>query len=197
MKKTWGGRFQKSTNPQVEAFTESISFDHRLGLFDIEGSLAHVQTLVKANLLTAREGKRLAGGLQKVKKLLVAGKMPLQTSLEDIHTAVEKALTGIVGPLGGKLHTGRSRNDQIATDFRLYLRETVKESVQSGTGLIEALARLSLREKDSLMPGYTHLQRAMPVTLGHHLAAYGFMFLRDMDRFLTAWKRADASPLGS
>ncbi len=197
MKKTWGGRFKKATDPQVEAFTESISFDYRLGLFDIEGSLAHVQTLVKARLLTASEGKKLAAGLLRVKKLILEGKLPVHSSLEDIHTAVESALTKIVGPLGGKLHTGRSRNDQVATDFRLFLRYAVKESVQAGCYLIETLTQLALQEKDTLMPGYTHLQRAMPVTLGHHLAAYAFMLTRDMDRFLSAWDRADALPLGS
>jgi argininosuccinate lyase len=197
MKKTWGGRFKKSTNPQVEAFTESISFDHRLGLFDIEGSLAHVQTLVKAKLLTALEGKKLASGLLQIKKLLLAGKLPLHSSLEDIHTAVEKALIKLVGPLGGKLHTGRSRNDQVATDLRLYLRHAVKEAVQAGSEFIEVITRLSFEEKDTLMPGYTHLQRAMPVTLGHHLAAYAFMLCRDMDRFLSTWDRANALPLGS
>jgi argininosuccinate lyase len=197
MKKTWGGRFKKSTDPQVEAFTESISFDHRLAPFDIEGSLAHVQTLVKAKLLTSPEGRKLSAGLQKVKRLLATGKLPLDAKLEDIHTAVEKALTQIVGPLGGKLHTGRSRNDQVATDFRLYLRHTVKEAVKAGTHLIEVLSQLALREKETLMPGYTHLQRAMPVTMGHHLAAYAFMLTRDMDRFLSAWDRANALPLGS
>ena len=197
MKKTWGGRFQKATDPQVEAFTESISFDHRLGPFDIEGSIAHVKTLVKAKLLTAAEGKKLAAGLQKVKKLLADGKLPLDTSLEDIHTAVEKALTRLVGPLGGKLHTGRSRNDQVATDMRLYLRHAVIQSVEAAVGLVEVLSRLALQEKDTLMPGYTHLQRAMPITLGHHLAAYAFMLIRDIDRYLTTWDRADALPLGS
>lgn len=197
MRKTWGGRFKKSTHPQVEAFTESISFDQRLASFDIEGSLAHVQTLVKAGLLQPNEGQKLAAGLQKVKKLLKAKKLPVDSSLEDIHTAVEKALTQIVGPLGGKLHTGRSRNDQIATDFRLYLRYAVKEAVKAGSNLIEVLAQLALREKDTLMPGYTHLQRAMPITMGHHLAAYAFMLTRDMDRFLATWDRANALPLGS
>jgi argininosuccinate lyase len=197
MKKTWGGRFQKSTDPQVEAFTESISFDQRLGPFDIEGSLAHVHTLVKAKLLNPTEGKKLSSGLKKVMSLLRAGKLPLDSSLEDIHTAVEKALTKMVGPLGGKLHTGRSRNDQVATDFRLYLRHAVKEAVQAGISLTELLTRLAVKEKDTLMPGYTHLQRAMPITLGHHLAAYAFMLTRDMDRFLATWERADALPLGS
>lgn len=197
MRKTWGGRFKKPTDPQVEAFTESISFDHRLAAFDIEGSLAHVQTLVKARLLKAQEGKKLSAGLQKVKKLLDAKKLPLDSSMEDIHTAIEKALTKMVGPLGGKLHTGRSRNDQVATDFRLYLRHVVKEAVEAGSHLIGILTQLALREKETLMPGYTHLQRAMPITLGHHLSAYAFMFTRDMDRFLTAWDRANALPLGS
>lgn len=197
MKKTWGGRFKKPTDPQVEAFTESISFDHRLGVFDIEASLAHVQTLVKAKLVTSAEGRKLSNGLQKVGKLLKAGKLPVHSALEDIHTAVESALVKMVGPLGGKLHTGRSRNDQVATDFRLYLRDAVKKAVGAGTGLIETLTKLAAQEKETLMPGYTHLQRAMPITLGHHLAAYAFMLTRDMDRFLTAWDRADALPLGS
>ncbi len=197
MKKTWGGRFKKPTDPQVEAFTESISFDHRLAAFDIEGSLAHVQTLVKAKLLKPQEGKKLVAGLQKVRRMLETGSLPLDSSLEDIHTAVEKALTKIVGPLGGKLHTGRSRNDQVATDLRLYLRHAVKEAVGAGTNLIAVLAQLALQEKETLMPGYTHLQRAMPITLGHHLSAYAFMFTRDMERFLTAWDMANALPLGS
>ncbi len=197
MKKTWGGRFKKNTDPQVEAFTESISFDSRLGLFDIEASLAHVQSLVKAKLLKPDEGKKLSAGLQKVKKLFLAGKLPMGSNLEDIHTAVEKALTSIVGPLGGKLHTGRSRNDQVATDFRLYLRHAVKTMVLAGCGLIETIQKRALAEKDTILPGYTHLQRAMPVTLGHHLAAYAHMLCRDMDRFLSSWHRADALPLGS
>jgi len=197
MKKTWGGRFKKPTDPRVEAFTESISFDYRLGPFDIEGSRAHVRTLVDAKLLTSAEGKTLLSGLLKVGKLLKAGKLPLDKNLEDIHTAIEKALTQIVGPVGGKLHTGRSRNDQVATDLRLYLRQATKESVQAGLSLIQELSQLALKEKDSIMPGYTHLQRAMPVTLGHHLAAYGFMIARDMDRFLTTWDRANALPLGA
>ncbi len=197
MKKTWGGRFKKPTDPQVEAFTESISFDHRLAAFDIEGSLAHVQTLVNAKILKPQEGKKLAAGLQKVKKLLESKKLPLDSSLEDIHTAVERALTNIVGPLGGKLHTGRSRNDQVATDFRLYLRHAVKKAVEAGTHLIGILSQIALREKETLMPGYTHLQRAMPITLGHHLSAYAFMVTRDMDRFLSTWDRANALPLGS
>ncbi len=197
MKKTWGGRFKKPTDPQVEAFTESISFDHRLAAFDIEGSLAHVQTLVKAGLLKPAEGKKLTAGLQKVKKLLEAKKLPLEPVLEDIHTAIEKAVTKIVGPLGGKLHTGRSRNDQVATDFRLYLRHAIQETVEAGTHLIGILAQLGLKEKETLMPGYTHLQRAMPITLGHHLSAYAFMLTRDMDRFLSTWDRANALPLGS
>jgi argininosuccinate lyase len=197
MKKTWGGRFKKPTDPRVEAFTESISFDYLLGAFDIEGSRAHVRALMDAKLLTAAEGKKLLGGLSKVEKLLKAGKLPLDKSLEDIHTAVEKTLTQLVGPLGGKLHTGRSRNDQVATDLRLYLRHATGQAVKAGLRLLETLAGLALREKDTVMPGYTHLQRAMPVTLGHHLAAYGFMMARDMDRFLAAWDRANASPLGS
>jgi argininosuccinate lyase len=197
MKKTWGGRFKKPTDPRVEAFTESISFDYRLGFFDIQGSEAHVRTLMDAKLLSSNEGKKLLLGLSKVRRLLEQGKLPLGKSLEDIHTAVEKALTKLVGSLGGKLHTGRSRNDQVATDLRLYLRHATRKMTEAGLHLIEVLSKLALREKDIIMPGYTHLQRAMPVTLGHHLAAYAFMFTRDMDRFLAAWDRADSLPLGS
>jgi len=184
-------------DPRVIAFTESISFDVRLGLFDIEGSLAHVKTLVKAKLLTAQEGNKLIKGLQKVGTLIQKGKFPTNTSMEDIHTAVEKALIKLVGPLGGKLHTGRSRNDQIATDARLYLRSAILKTVTTGTRFLEVLCRISLKEKNTVMPGYTHLQRAMPIVLGHHLAAYAFMIARDMDRFLTVWDRANALPLGS
>ncbi|MGH7738980.1 MAG: argininosuccinate lyase, partial [bacterium] len=165
--------------------------------FDIEGSRAHVRTLQDAKLLTYAETKKLLGGLSKVEKLLKAGKLPLDKGLEDIHTAIETSLTRLVGPLGGKLHTGRSRNDQIATDLRLYLRQATKEAVKAGLELIRVLSDLALREKDTVMSGYTHLQRAMPITLGHHMAAYGFMLSRDMDRFLSAWDRADALPLGS
>jgi argininosuccinate lyase len=197
MKTIWGGRFKKPMDPRVIAFTESISFDVRLGLFDIEGSLAHVKTLVKAKLLTAQEGNKLIKGLQKVGTLIQKGKFPTNTSMEDIHTAVEKALIKLVGPLGGKLHTGRSRNDQIATDARLYLRSAILKTVTTGTRFLEVLCRISLKEKNTVMPGYTHLQRAMPIVLGHHLAAYAFMIARDMDRFLTVWDRANALPLGS
>jgi argininosuccinate lyase len=197
MKKTWGGRFKKPTDPRVEAFTESISFDHRLASYDIEGSRAHVQTLVRAKLLKGSEGRKLLKGLQEVLRRLNSGKLPLDASQEDIHTAVERELTRIVGPLGGKLHTGRSRNDQVATDLRLYLRDAVREALQKGTALIETLLVLADREKETLLPGYTHLQRAMPVTMGHHLCAYAFMLLRDMDRFQKTWDRGNALPLGS
>lgn len=197
MKKTWGGRFKKPTDPRVESFTESISFDHRLAAFDIEGSGAHVKTLVRAKLLTSSEGKKLLKGLQEVLGRLNGGKLSLESSQEDIHTAVERELTRIVGPLGGKLHTGRSRNDQVATDLRLFLRDATKGTIQKGTVLIGTLLNLAEREKETLLPGYTHLQRAMPVTMGHHLCAYAFMLLRDMDRFEKAWDRGNALPLGS
>ena len=197
MGKTWGGRFQKPMDSEVEAFTESISFDHRLAEVDIAGSRAHVAALADAKLLTRAEAKTLDRNLLKILKLAQAGKLPLDRSLEDVHTAVENALTRLAGPVGGKLHTARSRNDQVATDLRLYLRQAVRETVAAGLGLVETLADLAQREKSTVLPGYTHLQRAMPVTLGHHLAAYAYMLGRDMDRFLAGWERADAMPLGS
>jgi argininosuccinate lyase len=197
MAKTWGGRFDKPTDALVERFTESISFDHKLADVDIEGSLAHVEALQAARLLSAAETKTLSRGLRKVREQIRKGRLKLDVSLEDIHTLVETALTREVGPVAGKLHTARSRNDQVATDLRLYMRLCVADAVEAGLALIETLASGAEREKSTVMPGYTHLQRAMPVTLGHHLAAYAHMFTRDMDRFLTAWDRASVLPLGS
>ncbi len=197
MAKTWGGRFEEPTDQLVEEFTESISFDRKLAPVDIEGSLAHVAALKDAGLLTASEAGKLSVGLRKIRGLLDRGKLPMDSSMEDIHTAVETALTKAVGPLGGKLHTTRSRNDQVATDLRLYLRGCVAEIVEAGAELVETLRKKAFQERAVLLPGYTHLQRAMPVTLGHYLCAYAFMFSRDLDRFLATWERADALPLGS
>ncbi len=197
MVKTWGGRFTGGTDPEVEAFTESISFDSRLAEVDIAGSRAHVKGLAKAGLLTAAEAKSLDRNLEKVLKLARTGKLSLDPSLEDVHTAVETTLTRLAGPVGGKLHTARSRNDQVATDLRLYLRQAVREITEAGLELVETLAKIAEEEKATVMPGYTHLQRAMPITLGHAMAAYGYMFARDVDRFLTGWHRSDLLPLGS
>lgn len=197
MAKTWGGRFKGGTDPEVEDFTESISFDSRLAEVDIAGSRAHVKGLAAAKLLTAAEAKALDRNLEKVLKMVRSGKLPLDPSLEDVHTAVETTLTRLAGPVGGKLHTARSRNDQVSTDLRLYLRQAVRETSEAALELVETLATLADREKDSVMPGYTHMQRAMPITLGHAMAAYGHMFARDVDRFLAGWDRADVMPLGS
>jgi len=197
MAKTWGGRFKGGTDPEVESFSESISFDRRLAEVDIAGSRAHVKALADAKLLTPVEARTLDKNLQKVLKLAQTGKLSLDPSLEDIHTAVETTLTRLAGPVGGKLHTARSRNDQVATDLRLYLRKAVREISEAGLELVETLATIADKEKETVMPGYTHMQRAMPITLGHAMAAYGYMFSRDVDRFLSGWNRADLLPLGS
>lgn len=197
MAKTWGGRFDEPTDALVEQFTESISFDRKLAAVDVEGSIAHVSALKGAKLLTGAEAAALTRGLKRVRVLLEKGKLPLDASLEDIHTAVESALSRIAGPVAAKLHTSRSRNDQVATDLRLYLRGCVEDVVGAGLELVDTLATFASRERNTLMPGYTHLQRAMPVTLGHHLCAYAQMFVRDMDRFLAGWERAAYLPLGS
>ena len=197
MAKTWGGRFDEPTDEIVERFTESISFDRKLAAVDIEGSIAHVAALKAARILTSSEAATLNRGLGKVLALVEKGRLPLDASMEDIHTAVENALGRIAGPVAGKLHTTRSRNDQVATDLRLYLRDCVEDCTSAALELVDTLATLASREKTTLMPGYTHLQRAMPVTLGHHLCAYAQMLVRDADRFLTTWERAAYLPLGS
>ncbi|MBI2607117.1 MAG: argininosuccinate lyase [Deltaproteobacteria bacterium] len=193
----WGGRFEKATAKEVLEFTESISFDRRLALFDVAQSLAHVQGLRDAKLLTDSETRKLSSGLTEVAAMIHDGRLEMRLEHEDIHTAIEKALTAIVGNVGGKLHTARSRNDQVATDLKLYLREATKAVCAAGLTLIATLEGLAHREAETVMPGYTHLQRAMPVTLGHHLAAYAFMFTRDVDRFIFGLNRANSLPLGA
>lgn len=195
--KLWGGRFAESTDQLVEAFTESVSFDRRLWRQDIAGSQAHARMLAKVGVLSSAEAEAIVGGLDAIREEIAAGTFPWQQALEDVHMNIESALTARIGEAGKKLHTGRSRNDQVATDLRLYTRDAIDELA----GLIEALAAslldLAGREADSVMPGFTHLQIAQPVSFGHHMLAWREQILRDRARLLDARKRTNLLPLGS
>lgn len=195
--KAWAGRFEEVANPMVEAFTSSLAFDQRLALYDIKGSLAHCRMLVKQKILTRTEGEKIQKGLARVQRELVQGTFPFLPSDEDIHMAVERRLTEKIGPVGGKLHTARSRNDQVLLDVRLYLRDEAAAILTLLGALQKRLARLAKRHRDVVMPGYTHLQRAQPVLLAHHLLAYYEMFSRDAERLHECQKRINVLPLGA
>ncbi|HXG15282.1 MAG TPA: argininosuccinate lyase [Calidithermus sp.] len=195
--KAWGGRFTQRTDPAAERFTASLAFDRRLAPYDIQGSIAWARALARAGLLTEAERDTIVKGLEAVRAEIEAGTFPYRVELEDIHMNVERRLVELVGPVGGKLHTGRSRNDQVAVDERLYLRDA---AARVGEGLRRTQAALLARAESTVeapMPGYTHLQRAQPVVLAHHLLAYVFMLQRDRERVAAAAARADVLPLGS
>ena len=195
--KAWAGRFATPTAPAAEAFTTSLPFDRRFYPHDIAGSVAHTRALVRARLLTGREGARLERGLVRVRRELDAGRFRFLPSDEDIHMAIERRLTELVGPVGGKLHTGRSRNDQVALDLRLWLRAECDALDAALARLQQALTALARRYRDALLPGYTHLQRAQPILLAHHLLAYREMLARDRTRLRDCRARADELPLGA
>jgi argininosuccinate lyase len=195
--KAWGGRFAEQTDRLVERFTSSLAYDQRLYPYDIQGSIAHCKTLERAGVFTARESAGLVRGLLSVKAELDGGRFPFSTQDEDIHMAIERRLTELIGPLGGKLHTGRSRNDQVALDLRLFLRDvlsTLMVKIQEFRRVLVGQARAHL---DVVMPGYTHLQRAQPVLLAHHFLAYVEMFDRDRGRLHDCRERLNVMPLGS
>ncbi|MBI5971329.1 MAG: argininosuccinate lyase [Deltaproteobacteria bacterium] len=194
-KKLLSGRFKKTTHRLVDEFNASISFDKRLYKFDILGSIAHTRALQRARVLTKNEAARIISGLKAVEREITSGKF--RFTPEDIHTAVEKRLTEKIGPLGGKLHTGRSRNDQVALDVRLYLKDQIREIVWLLHKFKASVVEVADKNLGVIMPGYTHLQRAQPVYLTHHLLAYYEMFTRDTERFFDCLKRTDAMPLGS
>ena len=195
--KLWGGRFTKPTNELVDEYTASISFDQKLATYDILGSLAHVNMLASAGIIEADERDTIVDGLKKVDALIKSNKDVLTKENEDIHMNVEKLLIDEIGPVGGKLHTGRSRNDQIALDMRLYLRDQVVTLVELLTTLQTALLDQAKAHTDTILPGYTHLQRAQPVLFAHHLLSYVFMFQRDVERLMDSFKRINKSPLGA
>lgn len=195
--KAWAGRFGEETDRLVEAFTASVQFDQRLYSWDIQGSLAHCRTLQRAGILTATEAKTLIRGLEQVQAELDRKRFRFHPGDEDIHMAIERRLTELVGPVGGKLHTGRSRNDQVATDLRLYLRDmlaTLRSRLEALQRAFVSQARANL---GIVMPGYTHLQRAQPVLVSHHWLAYVEMLERDKGRLADALVRLNVMPLGS
>lgn len=195
--KLWGGRFAKKTDRLVEDFHSSISFDQRLFRQDILGSMAHAKMLGKQGIISQEEADQLVAGLESILEDIEAGKVHFEVDAEDIHMNIEKILTERIGPVGKKLHTARSRNDQVALDIRMYLKEEIRETVRLVLNLQETLLDVASRHLDTVMPGYTHLQKAQPITFAHHLMAYFEMFSRDVDRLRDCWKRTDVMPLGS
>jgi argininosuccinate lyase len=190
-------RFREQPDPLFERLNASIGFDHRLGPYDVEGSRAHARALRAAGVLSDDELERLDAGLAAIAEELAGGSFPLDEGDEDIHMAIERRLTEIAGPVGGKLHTGRSRNDQVATDMALYVRDHARLGGELARSLMSGLLELAEAHADWPMPGYTHLQRAQPVYLGHHLLAYFWMFARDAGRFAAVREGAGELPLGS
>ena len=193
----WGGRFSGSSDPLASEFTRSVEVDRELALDDLEGSIAHARGLERAGLLSAAESGVLVEGLRELREEVEAGRLRWDPALEDVHMNLEAALSERVGPVAGKLHTGRSRNDQVALDLRLWLRRTVRALDEAILGLERALVGLAEREGEAVMPGMTHLQPAQPVLLAHHLLAYVEMLERDRGRLADTWRRANRSPLGS
>ncbi|MFT7466081.1 MAG: argininosuccinate lyase [Brevundimonas sp.] len=193
----WGGRFSEPTDEFVKIFGASVSFDKVLALYDIEGSIAHATMLSEVDVLTSIELKRIIEGLEKVKDEIINGQFSWSIELEDVHMNIESRLTEICGDPGKKLHTGRSRNDQVATDIRLYLRDQVRLITKELERLLNALLDLAEQEIETIMPGFTHLQAAQPISFGHHLLAYFEMFKRDRERLQESFKRINTMPLGS
>jgi argininosuccinate lyase len=196
-RKLWGGRFQASTDELVEAFSASVQFDKRLYLHDIRGSVAHATMLAKVQVLSNAERDAITDGLQGICADIEAGNFNWDPALEDVHMNIEAALTARIGEAGKKLHTGRSRNDQVATDIRLYLRDAIDELYERLTVLMAAIIDLAEQETHTIMPGFTHLQTAQPVTFGHHLLAWQEMLVRDRERFMDCRKRVNRMPLGA
>jgi len=184
-------------NPLAEAYTTSISFDQRLYRHDIAGSIVHAKMLAKQKIITESEAEKIVNGLVAIQKEIEQGRFPFKTELEDIHMNIEKRLFEKIGDVAGKLHTARSRNDQIALDLRLFVKEVIQETIARLKNLQRALLDFAETNKDVIMPGYTHLQRAQPVLLAHHMLAYFEMFQRDVERFSDCLKRVDILPLGS
>lgn len=195
--KAWAGRFTEPTHAVVERFTSSLPFDRQLFEYDVLGSLAHCQTLEKAKILTRTECRSLMRGLRHVRTELRERRFPFADSDEDVHMAVERRVTELIGPVGGKLHTGRSRNDQVTLDLRLYLRDHLQMVTLRLRDLQRAFLQQARQTIDVILPGYTHLQRAQPVLLAHHFLAYVEMLERDRARAGDASKRVNVMPLGS
>ena len=195
--KPWAGRFAEATDRFVEEFTESVSFDRRLAPYDIQGSIAHVEMLARVGVLTEDEAGRICSGLNAILADIVTGKFTWKQGLEDVHMNIEAALVERIGEVGKKVHTGRSRNDQVATDLRLYLRAEVETTRSLLLHAMQALVALAAQEAGTVMPGYTHLQGAQPITFGHHILAWYEMLKRDEQRLGNCLERIDVLPLGA
>jgi len=195
--KPWSGRFTESTDAFVEAFTASVNFDRRLYHYDIQGSCAHARMLAKVGVLSETERDNILTGLQQIEQEIEQGNFQWSVSLEDVHMNIEARLTALIGEAGKKLHTGRSRNDQVATDLRLYLRDQLNAACAELRRLQSGLLDLAERETDTLLPGFTHLQVAMPVTFGHHMLAWFENLQRDHQRLMDCLQRVNVMPLGA
>jgi argininosuccinate lyase len=195
--KAWGGRFAESPDARLEAFNASVGFDVRMVREDIRGSIAHVRMLGRQGIVPVDDADAIERALWQVLDEVAAGEFALTIADEDVHTGVERRLRDLVGAIAGRLHTGRSRNDQVATDFRFWTKRMLVEIAGGLVRFGDALVAVSRANADVIMPGYTHLQRAQPVLFAHHMHAYGEMILRDLDRVREAFRRADVLPLGS
>ncbi|OEH86787.1 argininosuccinate lyase [Desulfuribacillus stibiiarsenatis] len=195
--KLWGGRFTKSTHKLVDEFTASVLFDQKLWNEDIKGSIAHVTMLGKQGIIPQADAETIKNGLLVIRERIENDEFTFSVTDEDVHMNIEKALIEEIGPVGGKLHTGRSRNDQVSTDMHLFLCSRIKEIVELLKGLQQVLVQKAETNIDIVIPGYTHLQRAQPILFAHHMMAYFWMFQRDVERFEDAYKRADILPLGA
>ncbi len=197
MDKLWAGRFLTALDKTADDFNSSISFDSRMYEQDVRGSVAHATMLASKDIISKEDAKTIIEGLGTILEDIKSGKLQFDMNAEDIHMFIESELTNRIGECGKRLHTARSRNDQVALDLRLYLRDENNEVIALVKTLIEALKDKAEENKDAIMPGYTHLQRAQPITFGHHLMAYAMMFVRDLGRIKDALKRMNQSPIGS
>ncbi|MBE7001518.1 MAG: argininosuccinate lyase [Ruminococcaceae bacterium] len=197
MAKMWEGRFAKALDQQADDFNSSIHFDSRMFRQDIQGSMAHAAMLAAKGIIAQADADAIISELENIRQDIESGALPIDMTAEDVHMFVEAELTRRLGDVGKRLHTARSRNDQVAVDIRLYLRQEAKEIVEMLQSLLEAILFQAKQHTTTIMPGYTHLQRAQPVTFAHHLLAYGMMFTRDIGRIQDAVKRMNYNPLGS
>lgn len=195
--KMWAGRFSKEVDETVNAFNSSISFDGRMYRNDIQGSIAHATMLGQCEIISVSDSEKIIEGLKGILADIESGKLEMDMTAEDIHMFIEAELTKRLGDVGKRLHTSRSRNDQVAVDIRMYLRDEIAQIKELVLKLADTLCDMASEHTETVMPGYTHLQRAQPVTLGHHLMAYAQMFLRDLGRLSDTYKRMNECPLGS
>lgn len=193
----WGGRFSEGRDPEAEAYMASVHFDSKLAPYDVRGSIAHARMLGRRKIIPPADARKIITGLEAIGRDIAAGRFRWDPDAEDVHMNIEKELTRRIGATGGRLHTARSRNDQVAVDVRLYLRDRIDHTADLLKDLVAAFVKTAAGQVDTVLPGYTHLQRAQPVSLAHHLLAYAAMFWRDRERLLDARKRVNLLPLGS